>query len=432
MNKIRSQNLSIMLTDIQGYSKALAEFSRGETVELIRRHNRLMKPVIDFYRGKIIKTIGDSFLCTFNSATDAVICAIIIQLLLREYNQKLENKEQELHLRVVINSGDVSLENNDIFGTAVNVTSRMEKLDCFPGGSIGISESTYLLMDKGEIFAEKIGPKNLKDIPEPVNVFRVPLEQQKLNKLPIQLLELVEKVLLNAPESNDANSANAELLSEWSESISGFLKKANWGDNIDKASKQFENVQKKLTKTIANTAAQVQAAQKVQLAQAAKGNSAPIASLAARGKGALIDLGVAVGIYASLRLAWWVAQPILFGKMTSVVTTQNLLSETINTKVLRPMGLIEAFINLNVHTPLVFIWLYFSVFLKFKNATIGQLIAKTSVLNEDGTSELSWKVAMIRSISTILSVVSILGMAMALTESRLTLHDRISKTKVIE
>lgn len=432
MNKVKSQNLSIMLTDIQGYSKTLAEFSRGETVDLIRRHNRLMKPVIDFYRGKIIKSIGDSFLCTFNSATDAVICAIIIQLLLREYNQKLENKEQELHLRVVINSGDVSIEDNDIFGTAVNVTSRMEKLDCFPGGSIGISESTYLLMDKGEIYAEKVGLKTLKDIPDPINVFRVPLEQQKLNKLPIQLLELVEKVLLNSPEAESSTPLNPELLSEWSDSISGFLKKANWGDNIDKASKQFETVQKKLTKTIANTAAQVQAAQDVQIAQAAKGNDAPLASLASRGKSALVDLGVAVGIYAALKVSWWITQPILFGPLTNVVATQNILTETTNTAVTRPLGLIEAFVNFHVNMPLVFIWLYFSVFLKFKNATIGQLVAKTSVLNEDGTSNLSWKVAMVRSISTILSVISIFGMAMALTESRLALHDRLSKTKVIE
>lgn len=432
MNKVKSQNLSIMLTDIQGYSKTLAEFSRGETVDLIRRHNRLMKPVIDFYRGKIIKSIGDSFLCTFNSATDAVICAIIIQLLLREYNQKLENKEQELHLRVVINSGDVSIEDNDIFGTAVNVTSRMEKLDCFPGGSIGISESTYLLMDKGEIYAEKVGLKTLKDIPDPINVFRVPLEQQKLNKLPIQLLELVEKVLLNSPEAESSTPLNPELLSEWSDSISGFLKKANWGDNIDKASKQFETVQKKLTKTIANTAAQVQAAQDVQIAQAAKGNDAPLASLASRGKSALVDLGVAVGIYAALKVSWRITQPILFGPLTNVVATQNILAETTNTAVTRPLGLIEAFVNFHVNMPLVFIWLYFSVFLKFKNATIGQLVAKTSVLNEDGTSNLSWKVAMVRSISTILSVISIFGMAMALTESRLALHDRLSKTKVIE
>ena len=177
-----------MMTDIQGYSATVAEASREEVVSLIRRHNQLMRPVIEFYRGTIIKSIGDAFLCTFQSATDAVICALIIQLLLIEYNQRLADKTRCLNLRVVVNSGDVSLEQGDIFGTAVNVTARMEGLDCFPGGSIGISESTHLLMDRTEIVAEKIGPKQLKGVPDPVTVFHVPLEKQKLNKVSLPSL----------------------------------------------------------------------------------------------------------------------------------------------------------------------------------------------------------------------------------------------------
>ena len=129
---IKSQNLSIMMTDIQGYSAAVAEASREEVVTLIRRHNKLMRPVIEFYRGTVVKSIGDAFLCTFPSATDAVICAIIIQLVLREYNNKQKDQGRRMNLRVVINTGDVSIENNDIYGEAVNVTDRMEGLPCFP------------------------------------------------------------------------------------------------------------------------------------------------------------------------------------------------------------------------------------------------------------------------------------------------------------
>lgn len=76
MGSIKSQNLSIMLTDMQGYSETVAGASREELIDLIRKHNKLMRPVIEFYRGKIIKSIGDALLCSFPSATDAVISAL--------------------------------------------------------------------------------------------------------------------------------------------------------------------------------------------------------------------------------------------------------------------------------------------------------------------------------------------------------------------
>lgn len=102
------------MTDIQGYTNASSSSSREEIIGLIRRHNQLMIPVITFYGGTIVKSIGDAFLCTFASATDAVVCSIIIQLLLKEYNKKQRDELKKMMLRVVINTGDVSIEKNDI------------------------------------------------------------------------------------------------------------------------------------------------------------------------------------------------------------------------------------------------------------------------------------------------------------------------------
>ncbi|MDD5092095.1 MAG: adenylate/guanylate cyclase domain-containing protein [Candidatus Wallbacteria bacterium] len=228
MPGFESQNLSSMLTDIQGFSNASSASSREEIVNLIRRHSQLMVPVIEFYKGTIVKSIGDAFLCTFKSATDAVVCSIIIQLLLREYNSRQKSGNLRMQLRIVINTGDVSIEGSDIFGDAVNITSRMEGLECFPGGAIGISESTFLLMNRNEINAEKIGSFDLKGIPYPVTVFSVPLDKQKLTALPGHLLDLVEQVV-----DFRAGSANP---GQWNESIKGFLKQQNiGGDDSPKA-----------------------------------------------------------------------------------------------------------------------------------------------------------------------------------------------------
>ncbi|MDD2714538.1 MAG: HEAT repeat domain-containing protein [Candidatus Wallbacteria bacterium] len=215
-SKIVSQNLSIMITDIQGFSNTTTSSSRSEIVDLIRRHKQLMVPVIEFYKGRIYKTMGDAFLCGFNSATDAVVCALIVQLVLKEFNDRLHDESKQMLIRVVINSGDVTIEENDVFGDAVNIAARMEALPCFPGGSIGISESTYLLMNRSEIVSEKIGPMELKGITEPVTVYQVPVAKQKLTSIPRHLLELIESVF-------DSKDANPETVKQWNESIRNFL-----------------------------------------------------------------------------------------------------------------------------------------------------------------------------------------------------------------
>ncbi|NCB45582.1 hypothetical protein EOM81_01080 [bacterium] len=419
MGSIKSQNLSIMLTDMQGYSETVAGASREELIDLIRKHNKLMRPVIEFYRGKIIKSIGDALLCSFPSATDAVISAIIIQLLLKEYNKQQTDKNLALNLRIVINSGDVTLEDNDIFGSAVNITARMEKLECFPGGSIGISESTYLLMDKHEIVSVKIGPKSLKGVSEPITVYEVPLEKQKLNHLPIQLLELVERVV-NTNSKNSDGSTGGAVFSEWSESVSAFLKQANWGENLNKASEQINKVQKKLVNTFG---------QKTVLETK---KTYKDASLKSRIKSGVIDLIFVLVFIMAINFLWWVAQPILFGAAITNIQTTDLFGETIKTNMARPMGFFESLIDFNIRNPIIFVWAYLSVMLKYKKATLGQIAANTAVINEEGSDDLSWSTALKRGIINIISFLTVFGLLMFFVGEKKTLHDLICKTRVVE
>lgn len=419
MGSIKSQNLSIMLTDMQGYSETVAGASREQLIDLIRKHNKLMRPVIEFYRGKIIKSIGDALLCSFPSATDAVISAIIIQLLLKEYNKQQTDKSLALNLRIVINSGDVTIEDNDIFGSAVNITARMEKLECFPGGSIGISESTYLLMDKHEIVSKKIGPKILKGFNEPVTVYEVPLDKQKLNQLPIQLLELVERVV-NANTNTNTESTSSAAFSEWSESVSAFLKQTNWGENLNKASEQINKVQKKLVNTFG---------QKTVLESKKTYNDATLKS---RIKSGAIDLIFILIFILVINLFWWVAQPILFGSSTANIQTTDVFGGTIKTNMERPMGIFESLIDFNIKNPILFVWAYLSVMLKYKKATLGQIAANTAVINEDGSDDLSWSTAAKRGIMNIISFLTVFGLLMFFIGEKKTLHDLICKTRVVE
>ncbi|OFZ19231.1 MAG: hypothetical protein A2X94_05555 [Bdellovibrionales bacterium GWB1_55_8] len=199
---MESKNLSIMITDLKGYSQKSASSSRTDLVALVKTHTNLLAPVIEFYRGTIVKSMGDSFLCYFDSATDATVCAIAIQVLVKEFNKQQMKEDSRLTIRAVVSSGDVALTKGDIYGEAVNLAARMEKLPELSQGGISISESTWLLVNQQEIVAEFIGEREFKGISRPIKVYSVPLEKQKLSQLPTRLLNLVERV---------ASGDNAEI-----------------------------------------------------------------------------------------------------------------------------------------------------------------------------------------------------------------------------
>lgn len=402
---IKSQNLSIMMTDIQGYSKTAATSSRNEIVSLIRRHNQLMVPVIEFYGGHVVKSIGDAFLCTFVSATDAVICSVIIQLLLREYNSRQKNETEKLNLRVVVHSGDVSIEGNDIVGNAVNITSRMEGLPCFQGGSIGISEITYMLMDKNEIAVECLGPQNLKGIPNPVVVYSVPLDKQKLTTLPTHLLELVEKVVSGRADSASIGSSS----SEWQKSIVTFLKEKNWGDNIGKVQKQLGQnigqVQHKLVQTFG---------QKTILEQGQKKTFSD-ASLQVRVKCFLIDAVVLAVLTAVLWLAWWPVQHLVFGSTEG-----------------RIQGMIELIITLNIQWPVILYVIYFAIFWHLKSASPGQIAGHSAVIMANGQAPTLPEAFKRAAIFVFTLLPCGIGALAIFVGSRETLWDKFCSSRVIE
>ena len=108
------QLAAIMFTDIVGYT-ALMGRDEQKAFELLNKNRQIQKPIIEQFNGRWIKELGDGVLAQFNSAYDAVQCAVEIQ--------KVARQELESHLRIGIHLGDVTNEDNDVFGDGVNVAS---------------------------------------------------------------------------------------------------------------------------------------------------------------------------------------------------------------------------------------------------------------------------------------------------------------------
>lgn len=168
---MEARNLAIMLTDIKGFTSKTAAFSRAQTQELLTRHRELVMPVIEKFKGRLVKTIGDAFLVVFNSPTDAVICGVEIQAVLRAFNEGRPQAEK-IEIRIAINSGEVSVhDDGDIYGDPVNITSRLESIA--EAGEVFFTESVYLAMNKKEVPSSEIGYRQFKGVPEKIKVFRV-------------------------------------------------------------------------------------------------------------------------------------------------------------------------------------------------------------------------------------------------------------------
>lgn len=80
---MESRTLAIMFTDIKGFTARTSESSRENVQKLLTDHERLLGPAFRHLGGHVVKTIGDAFLVWFDSPTDAVLCGLLIQEVLR-------------------------------------------------------------------------------------------------------------------------------------------------------------------------------------------------------------------------------------------------------------------------------------------------------------------------------------------------------------
>jgi adenylate cyclase len=161
---------AVMFTDIVGYT-SLTQKNEAHAMELLTEQRNLVRPLLPRHGGREVKTIGDAFLVEFDSALEAVRCAYEIQQSIREFNSS-RSVERRISLRIGVHLGDVIHSQNDVYGDAVNVASRIEPL-ASPGG-VCITEQVHdQIKNKFELPLTSIGKKELKNVGEPVEVYRV-------------------------------------------------------------------------------------------------------------------------------------------------------------------------------------------------------------------------------------------------------------------
>lgn len=176
---LRTENLTILFVDIADYTATTNRQSRQENAFLIERFDQSLRPVIRQYHGKIVKTIGDAFLLTFRSPTDAMLCAKVMQDCMAFHSK---NSPQPITIRVAAHLGEVRIERNDIFGEPVNLTARIESIT--PPGQIYLSEAVYLAMNKTEVLVGNVGGFALEGFTHQVHLYQVMPSNDSTTELP--------------------------------------------------------------------------------------------------------------------------------------------------------------------------------------------------------------------------------------------------------
>jgi adenylate cyclase len=161
---------AILSADVEGYTRLMSQDEVG-TIRTLTAYREVMATLIQQYKGRVVDSIGDNLLAEFASVVDAVNCAVEIQRVLAERNAEIP-AARKMQFRVGVNLGDVVEEEGRIYGDGVNIAARIESLA--EGGGICISGTVFdQVKNKLGLEYESLGEKSVKNIPEPVRVYRV-------------------------------------------------------------------------------------------------------------------------------------------------------------------------------------------------------------------------------------------------------------------
>ncbi len=148
--------VTFLFTDIEGSTRRWDTDADGMRTALAA-HDALLREAIETHRGWLFKHTGDGVCAAFASPRSAVDAAVDAQRAL------------ELPVRMGIATGEAELRGEDYFGAVLNRASRM--MAAGHGGQILLDGATAELLAGVDLV--DLGPRRLRDIAKPINVFQV-------------------------------------------------------------------------------------------------------------------------------------------------------------------------------------------------------------------------------------------------------------------
>jgi len=161
--------VTILFTDIEGSTTLTQRVGDAKAQELLRTHNSVVREALKSHGGSQIKHTGDGIMASFPFASRALECATGIQRAFAAHNE--DNPDTPIRVRMGLNAGEPVAEDDDLFGTAVQVAARI-CAHAEPCQVLASNVVQELAAGKGFAFSDQ-GEAALKGLEKPVHLYEV-------------------------------------------------------------------------------------------------------------------------------------------------------------------------------------------------------------------------------------------------------------------
>jgi len=181
---------AILSADVVGYSRLMGE-DEDTTVQTLTTYRDVISSLIKDHKGRVVDSPGDNILAEFVSVVNSLRCAWDVQQEIKSRNADLP-ENRRMNFRIGINLGDVIEKEDRIYGDGVNIAARLEGLA--EEGGVCISGTAYdHVKTKLPFRYEYQGEQKVKNIKEPVRIYKVLIEKDVDELILDKKLELPDK-----------------------------------------------------------------------------------------------------------------------------------------------------------------------------------------------------------------------------------------------
>jgi class 3 adenylate cyclase len=153
---------TVLFTDIAGSTIRAAELGDLRWGEVLEAHNAVVRRLLERFRGREVKVMGDGFLAVFDGPARAIACACAIRDGVRQLG---------LNVRAGLHTGEIETSDTDVAGMAVHIAQRVSSL-AEPSEVLVSRTVVDLVIGSGIEFSDR-GEHQLRGVPNAWRIFAV-------------------------------------------------------------------------------------------------------------------------------------------------------------------------------------------------------------------------------------------------------------------